>query len=102
MKITIEVPDVQINAALESPNAKYWATSASWSPTYRSGFVVEMHGKDGKSERHTLGIARLKAALAHMAVHRPDDLARLLDGTWDGETGDLLLQLMAFGEVRYG
>lgn len=102
MKITIEVPDTTIDAALESPHSRYWASEAVWShgPDGREGYVVERHGSfEGKPERHTLGASKLKTALAFMATHYPRQFGKLMSATWGGETG---LQLMAFGEVRYG
>lgn len=42
------------------------------------------------------------AALRLMAERHPQKFAELITGTGDFTTGDVLIQLAAFGEVRYG
>lgn len=105
MRITIEVPDEHIDGALAEPSSLYWALEASWRRYNDSpeGWVLERGGAaDGAAERHLLGAARLKKALGLMYHVRPVQFAKLASGQYDGETGDLLLQLMAFGEMKYG
>jgi hypothetical protein len=98
MKIKIDIPDKHINGALAEPRSRYWASEAKWDPEEREGYAIERES----GERHQLGSSKLQAALIHLAERRPTDLAALLSGNYDGETGDILLQLMAFGEVRFG
>lgn len=43
-----------------------------------------------------------QAALRLMAARYPRKFAEILDGSGDSITGDILIQLAAFGEVRYG
>jgi hypothetical protein len=43
-----------------------------------------------------------RGALRLMAEHYPHKFAELLTGRADRTTGDVLIQLAAFGEVRYG
>jgi hypothetical protein len=40
--------------------------------------------------------------LRFMAERYPRKFAELVDGTGDATTGDVLIQLAAFGELRYG
>ena len=107
MKIQIEVPDEHINGALAEPHSRYWASEARWSHTAedgREGYVIEREGPGGKPCRHDLGASKLKVALEFMAERYPLPFAHLKAGNYDGEIGDLLLQLMAFGpkEPKYG
>lgn len=95
MKLTIEVPDEHINGALAAPHSRYWADSAQWDPTKRSG-------KNGQHAPIELNSHALKTALCLMATVCPRHFSRLMAGEYDGVTGDILLQLMAFGELRYG
>ncbi len=98
MKITIEVPDAHINAALASPISRAWATEAQWYPETRDGYVVECDG----AQRYVLNASNLRAALELMAARYPNGFRYLLSNDYGGTTGNLLLQLMAFGEERYG
>lgn len=98
MKITVEVPDENIHGALEAPHSRYWAMEARWDPKTCTGFVV-----DGlTSERYKLDSWALRAALETMAVKRPAEFLSLVNASYDGLTGDVLLQFMAFGELVYG
>ena len=42
------------------------------------------------------------AGLRLMAQKYPRKFAEVVDGTGDATTGDVLIQLAAFGELRYG
>lgn len=98
MRITIDVPDEVIDDVLCEPHARYWCREASWSAHFHVGACVD--GETGA--KFPLNRTVLKRALSLMATHHSRSFARLLSASWDGETGDILLQLMAFGEVRYG
>lgn len=104
MKIEIDVPNEHINGALLEPHSRYWASEAIWDPTHQVGRVVEREGANGQPDTHTLYPSKLKTALEFMARRYPVPFSRLQAGTYDGTTGDLLLQLMAFGptEAKYG
>jgi hypothetical protein len=105
VKITIEVPDKHIDGALAEPHSKYWASEARWDPKKREGHVVEVDSDrdsdDVKQITHTLNVHALKSGLALLAAQSPRAFAMLLSGDYDGLTGDLLLQLMALGEIKY-
>lgn len=101
MQITINVPDEHINGALAEPHSRYWAREAGWDPETSAGFVYEPQD-NGADARHVLNAAKLEKALWGMAEKYPRQFARLISGDYDGSTGDVLLQLMAFGELRYG
>jgi hypothetical protein len=44
----------------------------------------------------------IKEALEKMAAYHPDHFWDLIDETEDAETGDVLFQLICFGELVYG
>lgn len=102
MKLAIEIHDENIDGALAEPASRYWASEAEWRGAPLScGFVKEII-EGGKPMRHVLTPEKLQGALVKMAEKHPKHFERLWLGTYDGETGDVLLQLMAFGEVKYG
>ncbi len=99
MKITIEIPDENIHGALAGPHSGYWAKSCEWDPATCSGIVVAHDCSDVVA----MTPEKLQNALLLMSQHCPRHFSNLLaSGLYDGVTGDLLLQLIAFGELRYG
>ncbi len=98
MKIEIEVKDEHINGALAAPHSRYWAQDCEWTPGELQGFVV---AQDDPAV-YGLDELRLRSALIQMAAQMPKSFAMLSSGNYDGVVGDSLLQLMAFGELRYG
>jgi hypothetical protein len=99
MQITIHVPDEHINNALRAPHSRYWASAASWDPATKQGHVVDT--RDNGSI-HELDAEDLARALIRMVALKPLQVVALAGGVYDGITGDTLLQLMAFNELRYG
>lgn len=99
MKIRIEVPNAHIDGALAEPHSRYWASEARWVPRGLVGHVVDA---EDCGKRYALNASKLKKALEVMAEKYPLPFAKLKSGDYDGPIGDLLLQLIAFGEVRYG
>jgi hypothetical protein len=97
MQITVEVPDRYIHNALAAPRSRYWALEAGWDPATCTGYVVD--GLEDK--RHELGPDDLREALELIAVQRPAEFVSLVNGSYDGLTGDVLLQFMAFGKRVY-
>lgn len=106
MKIQIEVPNEHIDAALAEPNSRYWASEAVWKIVDGSheGYLVRKHLADDHlgPPRIELDDRKLETALVLMASNHARNFGKLMTGCCDGETGDVLLQLMAFGEVKYG
>jgi hypothetical protein len=101
VKITICVPDDAIDVVLESPNSRYWCPRAEWNPETRAGWVHEPQDS-GPVKKHYFGSSKVKGALEHLAKNSPAVLARIASGDADGNDGDILLQLCALGEIRYG
>ncbi len=58
--------------------------------------------EDENQPRIKLNKKKLSNALLVMYNKHPHIFARLKSGDWDGVDGDSLLQLMAFGELKYG
>ena len=89
---------------------QYWARVACWG---RPGRTVERAELDGvvrfacdlvvhdTGERPVLR-DQWVAGLRLMAERNPRRFAEVVDGTGDARTGDVLIQLTAFGELRYG
>ncbi len=97
MQITINVPDQHIHGALAAPASRAWADEAGWDPEKVEGFMVDASGTI-----YELDATELSKALVLMADRYPLPFANLQAGQYDGSIGDLLLQLMAFGEAVYG
>lgn len=105
MQITINVPDEHIHGALAAPHSRYWALSGTWDAKTCKGCVVEAcEGGDGRADSKAYDLNRLKLAdaLRLMFEKNPRKFGELAGGYYDGSTGDVLLQFMAFGELRYG
>lgn len=123
MKITINVSDKTIAAVLEGACSRYWVDSLHWpDPTYVSGArprstcwellllgaipyvqVEEDRSEERKPNRfHRVTRTRIAIAFDIMAREHPTTLGEACgsDGL-DANTGDLLLQLAALGEVKY-
>lgn len=99
MKITIEVPSKVVIDCMNNAGSRYWARDLTWNGT--KGHVTE-HGGEGLNHRHSISLRRIKKGLALLAAKNPSRFAELTRQDYDAETGDILLQLMVFGEVKYG
>jgi hypothetical protein len=77
----------------------YWASAASWDPATKQGHVVDTLDN---GSIHELDAEDLARALIRMVALKPLQVVALAGGVYDGITGDILLQLMAFNELRYG
>lgn len=98
MKITIEVPEKHINGALLEPRSRYWADEAGWDPVEKNGFVIVRD----TGVRYQVSETSIQSALVWLSLNKPLIFYELLSGRYDSETGDILLQAMAFGKLRYG
>lgn len=106
MNVAIEIPDTHIDNALEAPHSRYWADEAGWDRVARTGYVVERENGDGpKRIRHEFGAAQIERALQLMVGGKTGTaltFANIITDNTDGPDGDVLLQLAALGELRYG
>ena len=113
MKPELTVPELAVYDAVVSGldgGIQYWASVTSvWAPARAVGtgdfqtdlkLVCELIELD-TGERIELR-EQWAAGLRLMAQKYPRRFAELVDGTGDATTGDVLIQLPAFGELRYG
>ena len=99
MKLTIEISDDIIRDAIGGASVSYWCNLArtAWDRDAITLSLTEL--ADG---RNTLvEYSHFARALEIMAEKHPDALARLKSHTFDASTGDLLVQIAAFGERKY-
>lgn len=121
MRITINVPDKTIADVLEGAASRYWCARLDW-PAPRDAhvgstcweillegaipFVTVEEDRSEEGERNRFHrVTRTKIAIAFDIMSReyPHILGEACgsDGL-DANTGDVLLQLAALGEVKYG
>lgn len=99
MKITIEVPDETIESYLQSASSAI----SGWAEKYEYGrakgsYIVKPHDDE---ETYRFGPAQIAAGLVVMAQDYPHHFADLMGRRGDMWTGHVLVQLAAFGELRY-
>jgi hypothetical protein len=113
MKLEVMIPTLTIFDTIVSGvegGIQYWAKVESfWTPACTS--TANELGTDLRlacdlveletGERIALR-EQWAAGLRLMAERYPRRFAELVNGTGDGTTGDVLIQLAAFGELRYG
>lgn len=112
MNIQIEIPDKTIADVLccaWEGGSNYWA-EADGQPYDLEGNLLLRSGdggipvydlEDGR-KRHTLTLTSVRAGLSKMATKAPKQLGAILAEDADAITGDVLLQLCIFGEIKYG
>ena len=71
-------------------------------PMRDDGWVDLKETEDADAETVRLDRAAIVRGLELMASEFPHVFGRILDQNGDAETGDILVQLAVFGEVRYG
>jgi hypothetical protein len=104
VKLEIEIDDQRIFELLDSARVDYWGTlhmhtSIGNAPLIERTFFVTVH-EEGKAKDEPdmckLNFVRgIQLAITkHPRILDPNQL--------DAETGDMFVQLCAFGELRYG
>lgn len=97
MIIAIDVPDKRVLDCLNGAGSRYWARDLVMRGD--RGSVVE-HA-DGKPIQHMIGPRKLRRGVAALAKLAPRRFEQLCSEDWDAETGDVLLQLVVLGEIKY-
>lgn len=123
MNITITIADTKVVDLLDSAGSNYWCAGLAW-PKYHDARVESAGGcwsalmadqisfvevldaededKQGRPRRKRVTREGIRVGFELMAQMNPRTLGRALsEHNWDASTGDVLLQLCAFGEVRY-
>lgn len=124
MKVSINITDSLIASVLDGAGSRYWCSDIDWPDVLHKGAIVrgkscwdlllegaipfvtveEDRSEEGKKPAHHR-VTRTKIAIAFdiMAREHPKRLGECCSELGhDAETGDVLLQLAALGEVRYG
>jgi len=104
MIIGVDIPDEIINSILlrgmESPYS-YWAKFENKRISPDSSLlkcnIVEIETGDLKK----ISTGSIYNGLRLMATKKPAQFARIIEGTFDGETGDILIQMSVFGAIKY-
>ncbi len=113
MKLELTVPALAVYDAVVSGlegGIQYWARVTSvWAPARAAGtgdFETDLKLVCDLVELDTGERIKLReqwaTGLRLMAEKYPRRFAEVVDGTGDATTGDVLIQLAAFGELRYG
>ena len=104
MKVIVEIPAKHINGCLRGARIGYWGyvTDLDF-----FGGVVDLHITEQADNvdpiaKHHLNDAALTRGLQLMAQEWSKTFSELMTGYYDADTGDILIQLCVFGEVKYG
>jgi hypothetical protein len=104
MKVEVDIPDERIESALESgfrTGIRYWGRLEEEYEVPGLGRCFRILDLEReKSDAITEGC--INRALVLMADVSPWQFGQLLEGNADAMTGNVLIQLALFGEVRYG
>lgn len=101
MKLTIDIPDARIAAALDEAGraVRYWAADAERPHI----MVLRLRVQGGMGEEsgkwYRVGVRR---ALQCLAVHHPEWLADLANGYLDDTGRDAFIQYGCFGKLVFG
>lgn len=106
MKIEIEIPDSKLRDEFIYADICYWADRRISTFSLKDGLpnwvlVVQKELCPSK-DFYKVGPEQIAAGLKIMAEKHSRHFADLLTGTGDAFTGDILVQLSAFGELLYG
>ena len=101
MKLTIEIPDTLIPQVQSSCDVKYWAD------TQFDGLGrVQLREREGDGGNPgpwiTIAPEAAARAFALMASAAPRQFANAITGNADMFTGDVLMQLVVCGRIKYG
>lgn len=87
-------------ACLLGAHSRYWAKRLTWDG--RRGSVIEHNDGESPPIRHSLSLRKIEKGLAALGQKYPHHLGQIMAEEWDGETGAMLLQMVVFGEIKYG
>lgn len=97
MQIEINLTEKALVSAVASATISYWGQCS-----YRGMFPLAVSDRLDGGPAHVLELSDLVRAVGLLASCAPTHLGHLMLGNADGDTGDLLIQLACFGEVKYG
>lgn len=97
MNITIEIEDKAVISCLLNAHSRYWARELDWNG--KKGSVIET--QDGPERTILFNRKDIVRGVRLMAQKCPRVFAALSGDNYDGETGDVLLQLVVFRELKY-
>jgi len=96
----IEYSDLQPSGKFADPDDYFHPLQiAPFVPGCSISFLTH---EDDDTTRHSIDATKLAAALKLMHDKYPHHYANVITDNDDAETGDVLLQLAAFGELVYG
>lgn len=101
MKIWLDIPQSKVDSVISSGLGaiKYWCKSYRWDSVREEHCFFE----EESNNEIRLTDSDFGDALAKMAVDCPQHFGNFMSKLgWDQTTGDVLIQLACFGELKYG
>lgn len=106
MKIELEISDDKIRDEFTYADIGYWVDRRSCSFAVVDGLphwtIAVQKALNPDKDSYTVLPENIKAGLKIMAEKYGRHFADFVTGTGDATTGDILVQLSAFGELLYG
>lgn len=96
MKITIEVDPDRVVRCISEARIRYWAHDINWKPGDCKLTFLDLDDRYWE-----VTSANFVYGLSIMAVYQPKHFGDFMGRTSDSVTGDILIQMAAFGEVIY-
>jgi hypothetical protein len=107
MKVTLTIPDAQIENVLESASSTDWARIIRYEVAKtlkgHDAIVLEDWGDENESQgRHRVTKSSIAKGIAILAEKYPHLFEQIInENTTDMYSGDYLLQCAVFGELKY-
>lgn len=102
IKIEVEIPAERLDNYIRRADIAHWGEMKTWKPQkLELDLVVENDEVPADQRKIRVGIAELQRGLAAMASRLPRHFLDFVTDEGDGYTGNILVQLAAFGEIRF-
>jgi hypothetical protein len=102
IKIEIEVPVDRLDKYIRHADIRHWGEMQAWRPRKLELDLVVEDDEVARDQRKIyVGVDEFRRGLVEMAAKLPHHFRDFMANKGDAYTGNVLVQLAAFGEIRY-